>query len=239
MTKPPTPASPLEALKAGFRRACVRKLVGDEEGAVSVLRDEIPNLVVGWAKSTSLDPSEKKAKLKELFDDESGRADELAVAFDLFAGRFETRVSDLVKKEVNGLANRMETALHGLGSVVSQIEELTQKFNALDRAFSDEPPRAKSINRKKTSTTSAKNENLELVLDKKLSEEPVVDQKIIDPKKVEESSTPDESGKEIVDDAQIQTVDDTPSNELDPPSGTGLRFDEIEEMIDEILSASS
>ena len=140
-------------------------------------------MVVGWAKSTSLDPSEKKAKLKELFDDESGRADELAVAFDLFAGRFETRVSDLVKKEVNGLANRMETALHSLDSVVSQIEELTQKFNALDRAFLDEPSGAKSINRKKTSTTSAKNENLELVLDKKLIEEPVVDQKIIDPKR--------------------------------------------------------
>ena len=89
MTKPPTPASPLEALKAGF--VVVRKLVGDEEGAVSVLRDEIPNLVVGWAKSTSLDPSEKKAKLKELFDDESGRADELAVAFDLFVGRFRDK----------------------------------------------------------------------------------------------------------------------------------------------------
>jgi len=26
---------------------------------------------------------------------------------------------------------------------------------------------------------------------------------------------------------------------LDPPSGTGLRFDEIEEMIDEILSYES
>ena len=211
MTKPPTPASPLEALKAGFRRACVRKLVGDEEGAVSVLRDEIPNLVVGWAKSTSLDPSEKKAKLKELFDDESGRADELAVAFDLFAGRFETRVSDLVKKEVNGLANRMETALHSLDSVVSQIEELTQKFNALDRAFLDEPSGAKSINRKKTSTPSTKNENLELVLDKKLSEEPVVDQKIIDPQRQRNHQLPDESGKEVVDDAQIQTVDDTPA----------------------------
>ena len=236
MTQPPTPASPLEALKAGFRRACVRKLVGDEDGAVSVLRDEIPNLVVGWAKSTSLNPSEKKAKLKELFDDESGRADELSVAFDLFAGRFETRVSDLVKKEVNGLANRMETALHGLGSVVSQIEELTQKFNALDRAFSDEPTGAKSFNRKKASTTRTKNENLELVLDKDLSEGPVVDQKIIDPPKGDESSTSDEPDKEIVDSPKIQTVEDVPSNQLDPPSGTGLRFDEIEEMIDEILS---
>jgi len=44
-------ASPLEALKAGFRRACVRRLVGDENGAVQVLRDEIPGLVVAWAKN--------------------------------------------------------------------------------------------------------------------------------------------------------------------------------------------
>ena len=63
--------SPLEALKGGFRRACVRRLVGDEQGAITVLKDEIPKLVVGWAKMTSLDAGEKKAKLKELFDDES------------------------------------------------------------------------------------------------------------------------------------------------------------------------
>ena len=86
MSAPPTAASPLEALKAGFRRACVRRLVGDENGAIEVLKNEIPLLVVGWAKSTSLEPAEKKAKLKEMFDDESARADELATAFDLFAG---------------------------------------------------------------------------------------------------------------------------------------------------------
>ena len=65
MPETPTPASPLEALKAGFRRACVRRLVGDEDGAIEVLRDDIPSLVVNWAKSSSLEPSEKKAKLKE------------------------------------------------------------------------------------------------------------------------------------------------------------------------------
>ena len=76
--------SPLEALKGGFRRACVKRLVGDEDGAIEVLKNEIPVLVVAWAKTSSLDPGEKKGKLKELFDDESSRADELAVAFDLF-----------------------------------------------------------------------------------------------------------------------------------------------------------
>ena len=98
MSPSATPVSPLEALKAGFRRACVRRLVGDEDGAIDVLKNEIPALVVGWAKTTSLEASEKKAKLKEMFDDESGRADELATAFDLFAGRFEARVADLVKR---------------------------------------------------------------------------------------------------------------------------------------------
>ena len=80
MPEAPTPASPLEALKAGFRRACVRRLVGDEGGAIEVLRDDIPSLVVNWAKSTSLEPSEKKAKLKEMFDDESGRLSPPALA---------------------------------------------------------------------------------------------------------------------------------------------------------------
>ena len=45
MSTPSAPASPLEALKAGFRRACVRRLVGDEAGAIDVLKNEIPKLV--------------------------------------------------------------------------------------------------------------------------------------------------------------------------------------------------
>ena len=98
----PTPhANPLDALKGGFRKACVKRLVGDEAGAVEVLRDEIPKLVVAWVKSTSLEASEKKAKLKELFDDESSRAEALAVAFDLFAGRFETRVASILREELS------------------------------------------------------------------------------------------------------------------------------------------
>ena len=66
-------------------------------GAVSVLRDEIPAWLLVGPKALHW-IHQKKAKLKEMFDDESGRADELAVAFDLFAGRFESRVSDLVKQ---------------------------------------------------------------------------------------------------------------------------------------------
>ena len=93
-------SSPIEALKAGFRRACVRRMVGDEKGAITVLKNEIPKLVVAWAKSTNLEAADKKAKLKEMFDDESARADELATAFDLFAGRFERRVASLVTREI-------------------------------------------------------------------------------------------------------------------------------------------
>ena len=100
MSSSPSALSPLEALKAGFRRACVRRLVGDEDGAIKVLKDEIPALVVGWAKVSNLEPAEKKAKLKEMFDDESARADELATAFDLFAGRFETRLAGLMREEL-------------------------------------------------------------------------------------------------------------------------------------------
>ena len=64
------------------------------------------NLVVNWAKTSSLEASEKKAKLKELFDDESARADELSTAFDLFAGRFEARVAQQVRDEVSSLTSR-------------------------------------------------------------------------------------------------------------------------------------
>ena len=166
MSPPSTPVSPLEALKAGFRRACVRRLVGDEDGAIDVLKNEIPKLVVGWAKTTSLDAAEKKGKLKEMFDDESGRADELATAFDLFAGRFEARVAELVRKELGDVTNRLEQI----------VEAMTGG------------------------------------------------------KPVEPQAQESEDGNEgKPEKAQVEA-------ELDPPKGIGLRFDEIEEMIDKVLS---
>ena len=169
MSPSATPVSPLEALKAGFRRACVRRLVGDEDGAIDVLKNEIPALVVGWAKTTSLEASEKKSKLKEMFDDESGRADELATAFDLFAGRFEARVADLVKRELGEVTNRLE-----------------QIVNAMTGG---EPLKPISLDNQS------------------------------------EDKTEVEASEDVA--------------ELDPPKGIGLRFDEIEEMIDEVLSSDS
>ena len=166
MSTPSAPASPLEALKAGFRRACVRRLVGDEAGAIDVLKNEIPKLVVGWAKTTSIDAAEKKGKLKEMFDDESGRADELATAFDLFAGRFEARVAELVKKE--------------LGDVCSRLEQI------VDAMTGGKPLEPISLNEQS------------------------------------EIGTETEGAEDV--------------QELDPPKGIGLRFDEIEEMIDSVLS---
>ena len=166
MSTPSAPASPLEALKAGFRRACVRRLVGDEAGAIDVLKNEIPKLVVGWAKTTSIDAAEKKGKLKEMFDDESGRADELATAFDLFAGRFEARVAELVKKE--------------LGDVCTRLEQI------VDAMTGGKPLEPISLNEQS------------------------------------EIGTETEGAEDV--------------QELDPPKGIGLRFDEIEEMIDSVLS---
>ncbi|OUW36590.1 MAG: hypothetical protein CBD35_05820 [Verrucomicrobia bacterium TMED175] len=153
-------------MKAGFRRACVRRLVGDEAGAIDVLKNEIPKLVVGWAKTTSLDAAEKKGKLKEMFDDESGRADELATAFDLFAGRFEARVAELVRKELGDVTDRLEQIVEAM-SGGAPVEPLPQ---------------------------------------------------------------------ESEDGTEVEPVEAEVEEELDPPKGIGLRFDEIEEMIDQVLS---
>ena len=75
----------------------MKRLVGDEPETIGVLKNEIPALVF-HGQVDCLERFEKKAKLKELFDDESARAEELAVAFDLFAGRFEARVASIVKE---------------------------------------------------------------------------------------------------------------------------------------------
>ena len=125
-----TNGSPLEALKGGFRRACVKRLIGDEKAAINVLKNEIPLLVVAWAKVSPLEPSEKKAKLKELFDDESTRADELAVAFDLFAGRFESKVASRLKdssseviKRIEQLVDKLEGAILNLSQNQSSVSQ--------------------------------------------------------------------------------------------------------------------
>ena len=236
MSAPP-PASPIEALKAGFRRACVRRLVGDEKGAVTVLRDEIPSLVVSWAKSTALDPSEKKAKLKEMFDDESSRADELAVAFDLFAGRFEARVAELVQKQVSTLANRMNEMALGLQSSLQQMEGLAQKLSQID-----------TVQGKGKHKVDSSIESVSLPVEKS----PVVPSVLPKPVSNDLALEPEEApvltpiaemipAPEISSDhkpSQSKGSDTAPEDHanLDPPSGTGLRFDEIEEMIDEILS---
>jgi len=199
--------SPFEALKMGFRRACVKKLVGDDQAAVAVLRDEIPRLVVSWAKTTNLSPSEKKIKLKELFDDESSRADELATAFDLFASRFEVRVANLVRDQVSVL--------------VDEVKSLKQDLELQPSGQYDEPIESKvntealtvPVNKPDTS-------NDKTLLNGDLSPE--------------EIRIPDLG---VIDHGLIGPDDDI--TECEPSlTSDGLRFDEIEEMIDEILLSS-
>jgi len=237
MTTAPPPASPIEALKAGFRRACVRRLVGDEKGAVTVLRDEIPALVVSWAKSTALDPSEKKAKLKEMFDDESSRADELAVAFDLFAGRFEARVAELVQKQVSTLVNRMGEVALGLESSLTQVERLAHKLSQLD---------SKQGKGKFESDSSIEpgplpekiSPDIPVDLRASISEDSESEPEEIpaSPPIAEMIPVPDLSFDNEPSQSKVSDIATEDHANLDPPSGTGLRFDEIEEMIDEILS---
>ena len=188
-------ASPLEALKAGFRRACVRRLVGDEQRAIEVLKNEIPLLVVGWAKTSNLEPAAKKGKLQELFDDESARADELAAAFDLFAGRFEVRVAEIVRKE--------------LQKTVSKIDGLIESMN-----LSSSP--ANGLEDRESNTTI---EQSQLVEDK-----------------LEESAEDNTEPMERKNEDIGKPLSEEEVAHLDPPKGLGLKFDEIEEMIDQVLS---
>ena len=241
MPETPTPASPLEALKAGFRRACVRRLVGDEDGAIEVLRDDIPGLVVNWAKSTSLDPSEKKVKLKEMFDDESGRADELAVAFDLFAGRFESRVAGLVRNEVGSLRDQLTGAVQKLSDALARVEQLSSNLSSasrLDPASSLGLDEANSLVENPVTILDDESDSAEeLPREKSVSDiESNVIPEEISPDEVTQASPVTGGQSPLSNDVLVE--DESPQS-LDPPSGTGLRFDEIEEMIDEILSYES
>jgi hypothetical protein len=180
----------LEALKGGFRRACVKRLVGDENGAIDVLKNEIPLLVVAWAKTSSLEPAEKKGKLKEMFDDESARAEELAVAFDLFAARFEARVASRVNDSVSGMVKKFE-------KISSKLETLLSQLGSTQLPLPQEPEAIEELPIEEEVGISSEDENKE---------------EVISPQQDVES-------------------------DLDPPVGTGLKFDEIEEMIDKLLSS--
>ena len=209
MSPSATPVSPLEALKAGFRRACVRRLVGDEDGAIDVLKNEIPALVVGWAKTTDLEASEKKAKLKEMFDDESGRADELATAFDLFAGRFERRVATLVTSEIK--------------KACSRIEKAAKSISSFETTNISKPVTPKRESQSKFQDADKPKENIEII------EQNAVPQDISRGKDI----VPGKDNKDVI---EQEVEEQEELAQLDEPLGLGLKFDEIEAMIDEVLS---
>ena len=209
MSPSATPVSPLEALKAGFRRACVRRLVGDEDGAIDVLKNEIPALVVGWAKTTDLEASEKKAKLKEMFDDESGRADELATAFDLFAGRFERRVATLVTSEIK--------------KACSRIEKAAKSISSFETTNISKPVTPKRESQSKFQDADKPKENIEIIEQNAVPQDNSRGKDIV----------PGKDNKDVI---EQEVEEQEELAQLDEPLGLGLKFDEIEAMIDEVLS---
>ncbi|MDA9962574.1 hypothetical protein N9D63_06775 [Opitutales bacterium] len=265
---PPPPPSPWEALRAGFRRACVRRLVGDEEGAITVLRDEIPGLVVGWAKTSSLEAPEKKAKLKEVFDDESGRADELAVAFDLFAARFETKVADHVSQEVKkaraelvAVSNKIEEALANFSQRIDAFPTKTQITQAVPVLESPPIEEEATTQGPETPTPNidAKEEPVPELTPVAVTPDPETKPSEPEPQDDLESApvaelplTPDPEPEleleaepepepvstakpkkepEPETDSETETIAETP-----PVTPRGIRFDDIEGMIDELLA---
>jgi len=262
----PSPSSPWEALRAGFRRACVRRLVGDEEGAIAVLRDEIPGLVVGWAKTSSLEAPEKKAKLKEVFDDESGRADELAVAFDLFAARFETKVADHVSQEVKkaraelvAVSNKIEEALANFSRRIDALPTEVQITHAVP--VLESPPIEEETTTQEPETQTpdldAEDESVPEVIPVEVTPEPETKPSEPEPQddpepepvaelpftpepepelEPEPESVPTAKSKQEPEtepeaDSETEAIAETP-----PATPRGIRFDDIEGMIDELLA---
>ena len=253
----------------------MRRLVGDEEGAVRALKDEIPALVVGWVKTSSLEPAEKKAKLKEVFDDESARAEELATAFDLFAARFEAKVAARVSEEVSKareemltVASKFENALAGFSESFQEIfskfaslqvlpenvvepvelepeqlgerEEQTSPPPSLEgvqqeidlvpgdvEVLDDQEPEATALPDMRPDSSSPKEAEPDVSSEEesaKSDEEPVTGQELLPAEQPEDESETEEEPQ--------------PVSEPEPAPATprGIRFDEIEQMIDDLLA---
>ena len=236
----PSPSSPWEALRAGFRRVCVLRLVGDEEGAVNALKNEIPGLVVGWVKTSSLEPAEKKAKLKEVFDDESARAEELATAFELFAAKFEAkvaaRVADEVAKareEMFTVASKFEQALEGFSVKFEQllVERQAMPSASVAELPKEEEPEAKSLLEPEPVPEAEVEPELEPKV--KPDPEPVPELETVpDPETVVDVPETEKTG-ESESEPEPEPV---PEPEPKPEPLVGIRFDDIEGMIDELLA---
>ena len=238
----PPASSPWEALRAGFRRVCVLRLVGDEEGAVNALKNEIPGLVVGWVKTSSLEPAEKKAKLKEVFDDESARAEELATAFELFAAKFEAkvaaRVADEVAKareEMFTVASKFEQALEGFSV---KFEQLLVERQAMPSAPVAEPPKEEEPEAKSLLEPEPVPEvEVEPELEPKVKPDP-------EPESEPETVPDPETAVDVPETEKTGESEPEPEPEPEPQSGhepvpellIGIRFDDIEGMIDELLA---
>ena len=260
----PPASSPWEALRAGFRRVCVLRLVGDEEGAVNALKNEIPGLVVGWVKTSSLEPAEKKAKLKEVFDDESARAEELATAFELFAAKFEAKVAARVADEVSKareemftVASKFEQALEGFSV---KFEQLLVERQAMPSAPVAESPKEEKREAKSLSEPELVPEaEIEPEPEPKVKPEPEPQVKP-DPEPAVDASETEKTGEsepvpepqsepepvpepepelgaepEAVDALETEVTGE-PEPEPEPEPLAGIRFDDIEGMIDELLA---
>ena len=254
----------------------MRRLVGDEEGAVRALKDEIPALVVGWVKTSSLEPAEKKAKLKEVFDDESARAEELATAFDLFAARFEAKVAARVSEEVSKareemltVASKFENTLAGFSESFQEIFSKFASLQVLPENVVGKPVEveAEQLGEREEQTgpppsLEGVQQEIDLVpgdvevLDDQEPEAnalPDTEPDSSSPKEAEpdvaseeESAKSDEeplAGEEPVPheqpDGESETEEEpesVPEPEPEPATPRGIRFDEIEQMIDDLLA---
>jgi hypothetical protein len=231
-----------------------------------VLRDEIPGLVVGWAKTSSLEAPEKKAKLKEVFDDESGRADELAVAFDLFAARFETKVADHVSQEVKkaraelvAVSNKIEEALANFSQRIDAFPTETQITHAVP--VLESPPIEEEATTQEseipTPDLDAEEEPLPEITPVEVTPEPETkpsepeSQDDLEPEpeaelpltpelepEPEPEPEPVPTAKPKKEPEQEPEPDSEPETLAEPPPVTprGIRFDDIEGMIDELLA---
>ena len=262
----PPASSPWEALRAGFRRVCVLRLVGDEEGAVNALKNEIPGLVVGWVKTSSLEPAEKKAKLKEVFDDESARAEELATAFELFAAKFEAKVAARVADEVSKareemftVASKFEQALEGFSVKFEQllVERRGMPTAPIAESPKEEEPEAKSLNEPELEPKPEPKVKPEPEPQVKPDPEPAVDASETEktgesepepePELEPEPEPVPEPEPELVAEPEAADALETegtgepepepqPEPEPVPEPLAGIRFDDIEGMIDELLA---
>ena len=142
-----SPKSPWDDLRLTVRKACTAKSDGSDSEAIQILKNELPLKMGPWARTVKISGKEKKEVLKNLFQSELERAEDVKEQKAILEEELSQKLSGLFQSQMNQLKKSFEEKLQGIKTVkMDEIDppntsKLSQSFKFIA------PPKPTVINR--------------------------------------------------------------------------------------------